>query len=106
MEKDVRVGEAKTAENTPHTRRDFVRAAGQVAVTSPAVSLLLAGMAMPAAALPFYNVCGNSSVRGGACQFPLDDFTFGNNEEDIDALALGSNFNPFNGGPQLDDVVP
>lgn len=35
----------------------------------------------------------------------LDDFTFGNDKEDIDAIALGSNFNPLNGTPQQDDKI-
>jgi len=33
----------------------------------------------------------------------LDDFTFGNNEEDIDAINQGSNFNPINGVSNQDD---
>jgi hypothetical protein len=35
----------------------------------------------------------------------LDDFTFGNTREDIDAIQLHSNFNPFDGKPQQDDHV-
>jgi len=35
----------------------------------------------------------------------LDDFTFGNSEEDIDAIKTGSNFNGLNGTPQQDDHV-
>jgi hypothetical protein len=36
----------------------------------------------------------------------LDDFTFGNNQEDVDALSLHSNFGGgFNNVPILDDHV-
>jgi hypothetical protein len=34
----------------------------------------------------------------------LDDFTFGNNEEDIDARGLGGNFSNWNGTNNQDDV--
>ena len=34
----------------------------------------------------------------------LDDFTFGNNNEDVDSARFGSNFNPFNGVANQDDV--
>jgi hypothetical protein len=46
-------------------------------------------------------------VQGEDCDLHriLDDFTFGSNQEDIDAINLGSNFNPFNGTNNLDDVV-
>jgi hypothetical protein len=78
------------------TRRTFVKSATQVAVTVPAVSILLAGTTKPAAArISPYCACVNHI---------LDDFTFGNNEEDIDALEQGSNFNPFNGKNNQDDV--
>ena len=79
------------------TRRTFVKTASHVAVTSPAVSILLAGYTKPAVAkIPPYIAC--------QCRIGLDDFTFGNNEEDIDALEQGSNFNPFNGTNNQDDV--
>ena len=78
------------------TRRAFVRTAAQVAVTAPAVSILLAGTTKPAAA--------QISPYTASQLHILDDFTFGNNEEDIDALEQGSNFNPFNGTNNQDDV--
>ena len=61
---------------------------------------------MAAAQLQYF--CAASPVQGADCDLHriLDDFTFGNNEEDIDAITLGSNFNPFNGGSNLDDIVP
>jgi hypothetical protein len=91
---------------TQTTRRAFVKSASQVAVTAPAVSLLLAGSTkMAAAQLPYF--CPASPVQGEDCDLHriLDDFTFGSNQEDIDAINLGSNFNPFNGTNNLDDVV-
>jgi len=68
-----------------------------VAVTAPAVALLL-GVTPAFACNPPYSFDG--------CVHILDDFTFGNDKEDIDAIALGSNFNPDNGTPQQDDHVP
>jgi hypothetical protein len=78
------------------SRRDLVKKSAQVAVTAPAVALLLNASTKPtfAAVLPSI---GTMHI--------LDDFTFGNNREDIDAIALGSNFNPNNGSPQQDDHV-
>jgi hypothetical protein len=87
-----------TGTETPKTRRDFVRTSAQVAVTAPAVALLLNATATPAAAQAINPYQANVSHI-------LDDFTFGNNREDIDARALGSNFNPNNGTPQKDDHV-
>src|SRR5215469_18478534 len=78
------------------SRRDFVKTSAQVAVTAPAVAMLLSSK--PAhAILPGYI---------GTISHILDDFTFGNNKEDVDAISLGSNFSPFNGSPQQDDHVP
>jgi hypothetical protein len=88
--------EIKKVAEEGKTRRSFVRTAAQVAVTAPAVSILLAGTSKPAAAQisPYQ-----------ASQFHiLDDFTFGNTEEDIDAAAFG-NFNPLNGQQNHDDHV-
>jgi hypothetical protein len=81
-------------ELTPPSRRDVVTTAAQVAVTAPAVALLLSASSKSAFATvnPYVNHI-------------LDDFTFGNNEEDVDAIELGSNFNPLNGKPQQDDHV-
>jgi len=78
------------------TRRAFVRTASQVAVTFPAVSIILAATTKPSrAGISPYCACGFHI---------LDDFTFGNNEEDIDALSLQSNFNPYNHQANQDDV--
>jgi hypothetical protein len=77
------------------TRRAFVRTAAQVAVTAPAVGILLSASTKPAAAASAYQ----------ASQLHiLDDFTFGNDHEDIDALHLGSNFSNWNGTNNQDDV--
>ena len=79
------------------SRRDLVKKSAQVAVTAPAVAMLLNASTKQAfaQAVP-YNVIASHI---------LDDFTFGNNEEDIDAHALGSNFNFRNGTPQQDDHI-
>jgi hypothetical protein len=78
------------------TRRAVVSVAAQVAVTAPAVGLLLSASTLPAAAqISPYNAC---------CAHILDDFTFGSMNEDIDAIRTQSNFNPFNGKPNQDDV--
>jgi hypothetical protein len=90
------MSEDNKIDTTGKTRRVFVTKAAQVAVTAPAASLLLASV-KPASA--------QISVYQAQQQHILDDFTFGNNEEDIDALELGSNFNPNNGQANLDDVV-
>jgi hypothetical protein len=81
-------------ELTSPSRREIVTKATQVAVTAPAVALLLNASAKSAFAQvnPYVNHI-------------LDDFTFGNNEEDVDAITLGSNFSPNNGKPQQDDHV-
>ncbi len=79
------------------SRRTFVTKAAQVAVTAPAASILLAS-AKPAMAAEI-------SPYTATQKHILDDFTFGNNEEDIDAIELGSNFNPNNGTAQQDDHV-
>jgi hypothetical protein len=84
-------------ELTPPSRRDVVTTAAQVAVTAPAVALLLNASTKSAfAQISPYNASQNHI---------LDDFTFGNNEEDVDAIATGSNFSNFNGQPQQDDHV-
>ena len=80
------------------TRRTVVTTAAKVAVTAPAVGMLLSASTVPA---------GAQTTAYQASQLGiLDDFTFGNTKEDVDAIALGSNFNPLNGTPQLDDSVP
>ena len=84
------------AEGIEKTRRSFVKTAAQVAVTAPAVSILLAGTTKPAAAQISAYVASQNHI--------LDDFTFGNTHEDVDALELGTNFNPLNGLANQDDV--
>ena len=87
----------KTEPNSP-SRREVVTKAAQVAVTAPAVAVLL-----------------NASTRNAFAQISpyispqnhiLDDFTFGNTEEDIDARGFQSNFNPINGTANQDDTWP
>jgi hypothetical protein len=61
------------------SRRDLVKKSAQVAVTAPAVAMLLDASTKRAfAQLTPYQA---SSMH------ILDDFTFGNNEEDIDTSA-------------------
>ena len=86
----------KAEEGIEKTRRSFVKTAAQVAVTAPAVSILLAGTTKPAAAV--------INPYQASIAHILDDFTFGNNEEDIDARGLGSNFSNWNGTNNQDDV--
>jgi hypothetical protein len=90
-------------ENEQEGRRDFVKTSAQVAVTAPAVALLLRASTKPTLAqVP--SVC--AVLSGAGCPpHILDDFTFGNENEDIDAIETGSNFNFFDGKPQQDDHV-
>jgi hypothetical protein len=84
-------------EPTPPSRRAVMTTAAQVAVTAPAVTLLLNALTKSAfAAITPYQASQNQI---------LDDFTFGNNEEDIDALETGSSFNPTNGQGNKDDQI-
>ena len=84
-------------ELTPPSRRAVVTTAAQVAVTAPAVALLLNASAKSAfAQISPYQASQNHI---------LDDFTFGNNAEDIDAIAQQTNFNPIIGVPSQDDYV-
>ncbi len=87
--------EGQASEPTQKSRRDFVKTSAQVAVTAPAVAMLLSSK--PAKAQI-------SNYQASASHI-LDDFTFGNSEEDIDAIKEGSNFNPNDGKPQQDDHV-
>jgi hypothetical protein len=73
MAEDTKVNSEAPAENS---RRVFVKTAAQVAVTAPAVAMLM--QAKPAAAAIVANYIATSLHI-------LDDFTYGNNEEDIDA---------------------
>jgi hypothetical protein len=93
MSEEIKI---EAAEVTKKTRRDFVRTSAQVAVTAPAVALLLNATAKPAQA--------QISVYQATVSHILDDFTFGNTDEDIDARAFG-NFNPLNGTANQDDQV-
>jgi len=85
----------ETTEDGMGSRRKFVKRAAQVAITAPAASLLLASV-KPAMAQSAYEAAQNHI---------LDDYTFGNDREDIDSHNLGSNFNPLNGQANLDDSI-
>jgi hypothetical protein len=82
----------------PKSRRSLIKTAGQVAVTAPAISLLLSATNTSAMAQAISPYAASSAHI-------LDDFTFGNTKEDIDALELGTNFNPNDGKAQQDDHV-
>lgn len=84
-------------EATPPSRRDLVKKSAQVAVTAPAVALLLNASTKQAFA--------QISPYQASIKHILDDFTFGNTHEDIDAFVFGTNFNPDDGKPQQDDHV-
>ena len=72
------------------TRRSFVKTAAQVAVTAPAVGLLLSGQAKAQQSDP-YTASANHI---------LDDFTTGNEHEDIDACrGTGLTLDDTLGGP-------
>jgi hypothetical protein len=86
-----------TTDSAQSTRRMFVKTAAQVAVTAPAVGLLLSATTKPATA--------QITAYIDRAQHFLDDFTFGNNEEDFDAARFG-NFNPVNGQANMDDHIP
>ena len=90
--------------NNRHTngtsRRDVVKKSAQVAVTAPAVALLLNASTKP--------VFAQVSSSFASAHHILDDFTFGNTHEDVDALSgrnATANFNDFDGKPQQDDHV-
>jgi|SRR5579863_7041196 len=78
------------------SRRDFVKTSAQVAVTAPAVAMLLSATTKSALAQSAYEASASHI---------LDDYTFGNDKEDIDAARYG-NFNPRNGTTNLDDHIP
>jgi hypothetical protein len=79
------------------SRRDLVKKSAQVAVTAPAVAMLLNASTKQAFA--------QISPYSASLAHILDDFTFGNNREDIDAHATGSNFNGLNQQANIDDHV-
>ena len=97
-EEKIMPDEGNIRETNATSRREVVKKSAQVAVTAPAVALLLNASTKPVFAQPI----GASSA---SAHHILDDFTFGNNEEDIDAIKLHNNFNPQNHGAQLDDHV-
>jgi hypothetical protein len=71
-----------SAEGVQKTRRAIVTSAAQVAVTAPAVGLLLSASSMPAAA---------QSRPYGESQDPsVDDFHTTGSEDDGDGLATGT----------------
>ena len=78
-------------------RRAFVKTSAAVAVTAPAVAMLLTASTKSASAAP--------SNYNATLSHILDDFTFGNDHEDIDAIRSGSNTNPLIGVPTQDDHV-
>ena len=79
------------------SRRELVKKSAQVAVTAPAVAMLLNASTKQAFA--------QVSPYQATSLHILDDFTFGNNREDIDFHVSGSNFNPNNGKANQDDHV-
>jgi len=79
------------------SRRELVKKSAQVAVTAPAVAMLLNASTKQAFA--------QVSPYQATSLHILDDFTFGNNREDIDSHVSGSNFNPNNGKANQDDHV-
>jgi hypothetical protein len=85
-------------ELTPPSRRAVMTTAAQVAVTAPAVALLLNATSKSAFA--------QITPYQGNLFHILDDFTFGNNEEDVDVSRFGTNFNPFNQTTNADDHIP
>jgi hypothetical protein len=94
--KDKIMADGKT-ELTPLSRRVVVTTAAQVAVTAPAVVLLLDASSK--------NALAQMSPYQASHLHILDDFTFGNSSEDIDAIAQHTNFNPVNGQASQDDRV-
>jgi hypothetical protein len=94
MTDETNIGKTELA---PPSRRDVVTKAAQVAVTAPAVALLLNASAKSAFA--------QVSPYMASVNHILDDFTFGNTQEDVDASAPGTNFNPANGQANQDDHV-
>jgi len=88
----------KGIEIPPKSRRAFVITVGQVAVTAPAVTMLLSATSKSAMAQTI------SPYQASSLHI-LDDFTFGNTHEDVDAIAQQSNFNFLNGTLQQDDHI-
>lgn len=86
----------KTEPASP-SRRTVVTTAAQVAVTAPAVALLLNATSKSAFAQVSPYIATLNHI--------LDDFTFGNTHEDIDALEQHTNFNPQNAQENIDDHI-
>lgn len=83
-------------ELTPPSRREVVTKAAQVAVTAPAVAVLLNASAR--------NAFAQLSPYQSTLNHVLDDFLSGNNHEDIDAISLGSNAAGTSGFAQDDHI--
>jgi hypothetical protein len=77
-------------EATPPSRRDLVKKSAQVAVTAPAVALLLNASTKSAFA--------QVTPYEASLKHILDDFTFGNTHEDIDSTHTGVS--------TIDDKIP
>lgn len=94
-EKENTTPEGQASEPAQKGRREFVKTSAQVAVTAPAVAVLLSGMSKPA----------HATINAGyaSASHILDDYTTGNNKEDVDALAEHSNVGFNHSGPSLDD---
>jgi len=91
--------EAKTHGTQVPSRRELVKKSAQVAVTAPAVALLLNASTKPAFAQAI-------SPSAATTLHILDDFTFGNTREDVDAIHRNTNFGSgFNNAPLQDDHV-
>ena len=87
----------ESTEPLQKTRRSVVTTAAQVAVTAPAVGLLLSASTVPAAAQITQYQASQLHI--------LDDYLSGNLNEDIDALRLQTNVAYYNGS-NLDDTWP
>lgn len=81
-------------EFTSPSRRTVVTTAAQVAVTAPAVALLLNATSKSA----FAQISPYAPAGAAAARAILDDSTFGNNEENVDG-------SPDHGIPSQDDHV-
>ncbi len=86
MSEETKVGMAQK------TRRAVVTTAAQVAVTAPAVGLILSATTQPAAAALY----GSKNTHTAH-----DDPNF---NEDVDAIHLSSNTNIFNFNQMVDDT--
>ena len=63
-----------TQQGADTSRREFVKTSSKVAVTAPAVALLLSASVKPASAVTLYQA---------QVSHILDDFTYGNNNDDF-----------------------